>query len=241
MTAERLSKWAEWPQSYYLPREDAILVSGRYERPGMFRLWGTVYLLGGVWALMALSGGPVNLFTLFLYMATQIEGAWTPADNPRGWLCLALIVALIALYRPLWQRLIIRLFGGNVWVRIDRENVTVKSAGKKFVIARGDVWEIAKERHHKAKAEEKQKGPFKPGDMPVWQDAIEVVLRSGEARLPVAEMIWKDELRADALVLRLQQMVKGVDSLLDGMALATRIPKMQDLIRPADDAEDEYR
>lgn len=214
MKVERLSHFAEWPRTEYLVDEKALLVTGAHELPGMFRFWGAAYVLVCVWALMSLSGGPVHLFTLFLYMVTMIEGAWTPADNPRGWLCLALIVGSIGLYQPVFKWVVIRLFGGHVWVKIDEKNVTVKSRGRTYEVARLAIREIGREQHQKGRAEARRFWLPNRGETSTWRNAVEVVLWTGEQRVVIAEMTGDDEEKAYGLVLRLQKLVVKVEDFI---------------------------
>lgn len=214
---KRLTGRAVWPHSAYLPDEDAILITGTHETPGLFQLCGGVYVVLAVLLVMWVSGGPLSLLTLFGYMITMIEGAWTPADNPRGWLSLALIILLWLGYSWIWRPLIIGPAGGHVWVKVTDANVALRSGGELLRIPREEAGEITKERHHLATEEARRQGKLARKLPVIYQDAFEIVMWYGEMRLVIAEMVWRDERKADALVLRLRRTIhdfeKEVESL----------------------------
>lgn len=163
MAIERLSRYGDWPAVAFDPAKRSFIVTGRYELPGQFALWGGVYAVAAIWALMLLSGGPISLLTLFLYMVTGVEGAWTPADNPRGWLSLLLIAGSIYLYRPLFRPFITGLLGGRVWVEVGEQEVIVGRGKRKVSVPRVRELEVAREQHRKATEEARRQGQSQSG------------------------------------------------------------------------------
>lgn len=218
LKAQRLRPKGDWPVVEELPSERAVLITGRHETPGLFALWGGLYVVAAVWLLMALSGGPISLLTLWTYIVTQVVGAWTPADNPRGWLCAVLAVGLPFVYRPFYKPVIIRFFGGNVWVLVERKTIKVRSRGKVYEVPLGGRIQLGVEQHRNAKAEAKRQGTYQRLAPVIWQDAWEVVVRYQVHRITIAEMVWRDEEKAMALVLTINKKIAEVDDMIARMS-----------------------
>ncbi len=205
---------ADWPESRYLPEAKEIQVRGRYEQPGLLKLWSVVYAAGAALAVVGLAGGARPLVGSLSTIVFAMEGGWTPADNPLGWGVIGATAALWFFKRRFWNAVVMRFLGREVDIRISAAQISVKKGDRFTPYLKVSGIGFRTDRHSKALAEQRraEEGVLFVGKK--YRNSLEVVMDYGEQRIVLAEMDMLQESMANALVMRLQTVAKEISGLL---------------------------
>lgn len=193
--------FSEWPPMKGLEREPGFQITGSYLAPSWWWSHGffVVLLLASIYLLpascTAMNGGSLRA-------VTAEEALW----HTGGYVLLVFVLAAVA------ERIGTRR---KLDVKITREAIEID--GKRY--ARAVRHQYAIEEHEKAVAE--TEAARRGYGRPIYREAMQVVMRYGERRVPIADLRRADLEKAQALLVRLQDLDRGLEKIL-GMAEAPR-------------------
>ena len=189
---------AAWPELEILEREGAVRITGSYSAPSMW--WSRVFP-----ALTMMASVFLLPWSCIEYGNTRY-GNWdhmTAADA--GIVIGVFVVGMIALVAFCQHQ------GRKRHINVKVTPETIHINGRAY--ARGEgLNQFAIEEHEKAfnEAQVLRRGQGSR----LYLDAMQVVMRYGEKRIPIADFNGSDARKAEALVVRLQTVDKGLHQLL---------------------------
>jgi hypothetical protein len=196
--------FGDWPQAQFLEGEQALHITGKYRAPSWWWQAGFPVLLG----IVFLIGAPVSCSSAVkIFTGREID---TGAGGDAGGIYLA---GCLVLY------FIIIAWGGLVAAR---RTLSIKLSAEAIQIgnrryARSVPHQYAIEEHEKAHDEESAARRGHGKDR-IFRDAMQVVMRYGERRVPIAAFGRRDVRKAEALLVRLQLLDQGLEELLETAA-----------------------
>jgi hypothetical protein len=204
MKGEFEAAFGDWPQAEFLEGETALHITGKYRVPSWWWQTGFPILLGIV-MLIALP------FSCFPFVENHTGGRGD-SSNP-GLLALYFIVGWFMLFM-----VVIGFFdyiGRRRMLSIKLSQDAIEIGGRKY--AREIPHQYAIEEHEKAHDEESAARRGHGKDR-IFRDAMQVVMRYGERRVPIAAFGRRDVRKAEALLVRLQLLDQGLEEMLETAA-----------------------
>jgi hypothetical protein len=180
---------SDWPQTEVRHKSEGVWITGRYRQP---QLADRLIFVAGI--ICAAGTG------LGIYGTVQ-------TDNGGWFLGLTIAGLFLALLFYLWGA---RKFRRNLAIRIFPDRIDVD--GRSYT--KDENIEFRVQRHHKAADEERRERLSGKRAPSTYRHAIEVVMQYGERRIVIAEMHQKDEEKARALVIRLQNWIDDFGGML---------------------------
>jgi len=196
--------FSDWPRLDVADGGRAMRMSGRYRAPSWWWSWGF-----GITLIVLI---PPVLMPVSCSLVADLSYGGRTNQVPDGVLLNIVIAWVIG-----WFALVVlgEIFG-------PRRQLDVKVTPEVFVIngksyARGEgLNQFAIEEHEKAHNEEMSARRGQAGGR-FFRDAVQVVMRYGERRVPIAAFGRKDVRKAEALLVRLQMLNENIEQML-GMA-----------------------
>lgn len=175
---------ADWPHMKFRERENALHITGKYMAPS--RWWQVQFP-----AMIVL----LSLYVLPASCASLVEQV---ADDKAGSVGITYAFFYIVAMFVLTQ--VCKRYGRkrNLNIRITGDAIVI--GGRRY--GRAYPHQFTIEEHEKAFAEDKATGGSRRDR--IFRDAVQVVLRYGEKRIPVADFRREDIRKAEALHRRLQ-------------------------------------
>lgn len=213
-----LPGWVTWPETVWASSESAVKTRGRLAPPGLFVFEGLVYIVLVYWVLWTAVGSPAEISAHWIAAGLAIYYdpylGWFEPGNLPGWIAVGIIAASVPVYGRLWRPLMIRLLGEKFEVLVTMDQVSVRRGwGRKLVVPLALEPSFLVEPHRRAKAAARMQ-PGRDGLDGYYRDSLEVVMRVGEVRHVIAAVRPEDEALAEALVLRLQAVASGFNTIV---------------------------
>ncbi len=186
---------ADWPEMERLKDGTGVRITGRYASPKLPDRTGWVAL----WFGIVLWGAFVGLLRPLFDNGTIPSTGSGIMDFV---VQLGLPPLLAYLCALLFRRWLMKVFAPRLDVRITED--AIQLGRKRF--KRYPQLQFSHDRHHKAIKEAQQNSGR------TYREALEVIMHYGEKRIVIAEMLETDMEKADALVMRLQNLCDGMDS-----------------------------
>jgi hypothetical protein len=192
--------YGDWPNTEFLEKEQSLFISGTYAAPSPWWENGFPSLMGVLFLIIAVGSCVPAVEGFYGREVTSEEGGVGGLIYLVGWAVVYLIVAGFFSHIGRQRRL---------WVKMSRD--VIETNGRRY--ARGAPHQFAIERHEKARQE--AQGDRSGKGSHIYRDAVQVVMRYGERRVPIAEFKEKDIRKAEALLVRLQTVDQTMDQALD--------------------------
>lgn len=195
------SPFADWPQTEATPAGDGFHITGRYTAPSV--QWSV-----NLPAILLMFWLPVTLVTCSVTARHELSEMstgefWTvPVLTTAGFVALGILGAV---------------FGRRHTIDVTLTRDTIRINGTRYRRAEG-LNQFAIEEHAQAYGERRR------NVSPIYRDAMEVVMRYGEKRVPIAAFRKEDVRKAEALLARLQHVDRHLDGLLGGSAPGAAAP-----------------
>lgn len=197
MKGEFEAAFGDWPQAEFLEGKTALHITGKYRVPSWWWQSGFPILLGIV-MLIALP------FSCFPFVENH------PGDDMLGFYFivgwLVLFMTVIGFFDHIGRR-------RNLDVKLSADAIEIR--GKRY--ARAAPHQFSVEEHEKAYDEESAARRGHGKDR-IFRDAMQVVMRYGERRVPIAAFGRRDVRKAEALLVRLQLLDQGLEEMLETAA-----------------------
>ena len=200
--------YADWPRIEVTEAEDALRLTGRYTAPSGWWSEGFPALLVVLWL-------PLTLVTCSL----ATNGNYSKGTS-QEFLGSPLLVGFIFFVMAVLGE----IFGPRrkLNVTIGRDSIVI--SGTRYMRREG-LNQFAIEEHEKTRGEAVVAARGH-GSGRIYRDAMQVVMRYGEKRVPVAAFRRQDVRKAEALLVRLQGLNAKLDELLAPQAQGVAAPAM---------------